>query len=123
MIDTQLGRRNLTPIQKIAIAEKYRPIYEKKAKENKILSANMTNKKLGNTVTPISAEPLKPTSTRDALAKIAGIGHDTYNKGKKILDLEKNEEVLTENEREIINKTKLGEIKVNTAYKYVIRTE
>ena len=34
MIDTQLGRRNLTPIQRIAIAEKYRPIIEKKAKEN-----------------------------------------------------------------------------------------
>lgn len=25
MIDTQLGRRNITPIQRIAIAEKYRP--------------------------------------------------------------------------------------------------
>lgn len=34
MIDTQLGRRNLTPIQKIAITEKYRKIYEEKAKEN-----------------------------------------------------------------------------------------
>ena len=30
----QLGRRNLSPIQRIAVAEKYRPIYEKQAKEN-----------------------------------------------------------------------------------------
>lgn len=34
MLDIQLGRRNLSPIQRIAVAEKYRPIYEKKAKEN-----------------------------------------------------------------------------------------
>ena len=32
MLDIQLGRRNLSPIQRIAVAEKYRPIYEKKAK-------------------------------------------------------------------------------------------
>ena len=30
----QLGRRNLSPIQRIAVTEKYRPIYEKQAKEN-----------------------------------------------------------------------------------------
>ncbi len=33
MIDIQLGRRNLSPIQRIAVAEKYRPLYEKEAKE------------------------------------------------------------------------------------------
>lgn len=37
MLDIQLGRRNflgrrnLSPIQRIAVAEKYRPIYEKQA--------------------------------------------------------------------------------------------
>lgn len=34
MLDIQLGRRNLSPIQRIAIAEKYRSIYEKQAREN-----------------------------------------------------------------------------------------
>lgn len=34
MISRQLGRRNLSPIQRIAVAEKYRPIYERQAKEN-----------------------------------------------------------------------------------------
>lgn len=29
MLDIQLGRRNLIPIQRIAVAEKYRPIYER----------------------------------------------------------------------------------------------
>ena len=35
MLDIQLGRRNLSPIQRIAVAEKYRPIYEKQARLNK----------------------------------------------------------------------------------------
>lgn len=38
MLDIQLGRRNLSPIQRIAVAEKYRPIYEKQAKENLIIA-------------------------------------------------------------------------------------
>ena len=33
MLDIQLGRRNLSPIQRIAVAEKYRSIYERQAKE------------------------------------------------------------------------------------------
>lgn len=36
MLDIQLGRRNLSPIQRIAITEKYRPIYEKEARENQL---------------------------------------------------------------------------------------
>lgn len=43
-------------------------------------------------VQPISAKRNEPVNTRDVLAKIANVGHDTYNKGKKILDSE-NEEI------------------------------
>ena len=68
MIDTQLGRRNLTPIQRIAIAEKYRPIIEKKAKENKI------------------------KAMEKELSKIANVSYYTYYKGKRILDSD-NEEI------------------------------
>lgn len=72
-------------IQKIAIAEKYRPIYEKKARENQKGGQG------GILLTQKPAEA-KPISTRDELSKIAGVSHDTYNKGKKILDSD-NEEV------------------------------
>ena len=41
MLDIQLGRRNLSPIQRIAVAEKYRPLYEKEAKENQRQVKNM----------------------------------------------------------------------------------
>lgn len=37
MLDIQLGRRNLSPIQRIAVAEKYRLLYEKEARENQRL--------------------------------------------------------------------------------------
>lgn len=33
MLDIQLGRRNLSPIQRIAVIEKKREYYERKAKE------------------------------------------------------------------------------------------
>ena len=33
MFDIQLGRRNLSPIQRIAVVEKKRAYYDKKAKE------------------------------------------------------------------------------------------
>lgn len=67
-----LGRRNLTPIQRIAIAEKYRSVIEKKAKENKIKSAEMTNEKLGNTVCQNSDKPLdSKVDTKKELSKIA----------------------------------------------------
>ena len=43
MLDIQLGRRNLSPIQRIAVAEKYRPFYENRAKKGKlnIMGTNM----------------------------------------------------------------------------------
>lgn len=114
MIDTQLGRRNLTPIQRIAIAEKYRPIIEKKAKENKVKSAEITNNKLNNAVLTNSTKPINPINTRDKLAKIAGVGQDTYYKGKRILD---------SNNEEIKNKLKNKEISINKAYNQLFKKE
>ena len=69
MLDIQLGRRNLSPIQRIAVAEKYRPIYEKQAKRN-------------------------PT-TSEKLADIAGVSEKTYRMGSKILNSD-NEELKNE---------------------------
>ena len=38
-----IHRRNLSPIQRIAVAEKYRPIYEKQAKENQGVRNDLKN--------------------------------------------------------------------------------
>ncbi|MGE5627505.1 MAG: hypothetical protein ACM3X7_05225 [Solirubrobacterales bacterium] len=51
------------------------------------------------------------------MARRVGVGHDTYGKGKKILDLEnENKESLTLEQQDIINKAKNCDMKVNTAY-------
>lgn len=116
MIDTQLGRRNLTPIQRVAIAEKYRPIYKKLAEENLSKAGQSFSPKEGL----LKSAKVDKIHVRDELAKIAGVGHDTYGKAKKILDYEKekedNQEDLTDKEKKIINDVKTGEKKVNTAY-------
>lgn len=52
----------------------------------------MTNEKLNSTVLTNSTKPINPINPRDKLAKIAGVGQDTYYKGKRILDSD-NEEI------------------------------
>lgn len=85
MLDIQLGRRNLTPIQRIAVAEKYRPIYEKQARYNlkeggRKGGVASLNKPLPNLVNPIST-----VNTTKKLSNIAGVGKETYRMGAKIL--------------------------------------
>ena len=82
--DIQLGRRNLTPIQKISIAEKYRPIYEKQAKENQ-LSGLKQNR--NNTVSAkLPKRQTNPINTAEKLASIANVSEKTYRMGAKILN-------------------------------------
>lgn len=90
MLDIQLGRRNLTPIQKIAITEKYRPIYEKQAKENQSkYYGNQYDRESGLTVklpqVQNGSQERNPT-TSEKLASIANVSEKTYRMGAKILN-------------------------------------
>jgi hypothetical protein len=118
MVETQLGRRNLSALQRVQIAEKYRPVFKRKAelsyKEN--VGRPSEDKSLQKSST------IKETiHTRDELAKVAKVSHDTYGKAKKIIDLEeqskKGEVNLSEEQKQVIEKAKKDEIKVNTAFK------
>lgn len=84
MLDIQLGRCNLSPIQRIAVAEKYRPIYEKQAKKNMSIGGKNYSPKEGsqNSSTLPKEEKI---DVRAKLAKTAGVSTDTYSKGKKFL--------------------------------------
>lgn len=109
MLDIQLGRRNLTPIQKIAITEKYRPIYEKQAKERQATSTGGANPQL----TPKLAEAEKEKNranneTNVKLSKLAGVGKETYRMGAKILN-SGNEKL----KQEVLS----GEKSINAGYK------
>lgn len=109
MLDIQLGRRNLSPIQRIAIAEKYRSIYEKQAKENQSKAGQnygIGNEKLSQNSSK-AILPEQKIDVRAKLAETAGVSTDTYSKGKKILD--------SDNE-EVKNAVMSGEMSINAGY-------
>lgn len=75
----QLGRRNLSDIDRIKIANRYKEVISKRLKEEQIESAS----KGGKIYSPVFGrkdmdkypEPSRePTTTRKELAKIAGVG-------------------------------------------------
>lgn len=96
MLDIQLGRRNLTPIQRIAVAEKYRPIYERQARENISKAVSESNKNRTNPTLPklVNMEQ-KSVDTTKKLAQVAGVSKETYRMGAKILNSD-NEELKQE---------------------------
>lgn len=89
--------RNLSPIQRIAVAEKYRPIYEKQARENQ----SKAGKEYGNGGSKLTVNlPQASTNTNKdrnpttdkKLANIAGVSEKTYRMGAKVINSE-NEDI------------------------------
>lgn len=112
MLDIQLGRRNLSPIQRIAIAEKYRPIYEKQAKERQATSTGGVNPQL--TQNFVEADKNKNRSdneTNAKLAKIANVNRETYRQAKRVLD--------SDNE-DLKQRVLSGETAISTGYKELV---
>lgn len=74
IIRNQFGRRNLSDYQRTDLALKLKPSIEAKAKEKQIES--------GGAVPQKSAKP--PIDTRQEIAQIAGVSHDTVHKVETI---------------------------------------
>lgn len=113
MLDIQLGRRNLSPIQRIAVAEKYRPIYEKQARKN--LSKSGGDKKsedFKKSSLPNLVNPISTIDTTKKLAEIAGVGKETYRMGAKVLNSD-NEEL----KKEVLS----GDKSISAAYKEITK--
>lgn len=111
MLDIQLGRRNLSPIQRIAVAEKYRPIYEKMAKENRTTAVSQSNKNRANPILvnlPNMETSLSSINTSEKLAQIAGVSEKTYRMGAKVLN--------SDNE-DVKNRVLSGETSISAGYK------
>ena len=114
MLDIQLGRRNLSPIQRIAVTEKYRPIYERQAQENQSKaggdkkSENYKKSIVTNSSQVIFNNKERNPTVRKILSDAAGVSEDTYSKGKKILD--------SDNEK-LKQEVLLGEKSINAGYK------
>ena len=103
IINTQLGRRNLSKLDRIELVKKKEPLIREKAKENMSLGGG--NRKSGMQK---SSDPIRPITTRDELAKLAKVSHDTFKKG----------EIILENATpELIQEVREGKKKINTAYR------
>lgn len=82
MINTQLGRRNLPPAQRLAIMGKFK----KKIQEQVSTKASDSRSKFhGNQHVEVCSPFGEHTKikTDKELAKLAGVGTGTYSKGKK----------------------------------------
>lgn len=105
MVRQQLGRRSLTPLQRIQIVEKYRPFYKKKAEKNKSLNGGDKKSLLENSTTPLPKE--EKIDVRAELAKDADVSTNTYARGMKILE---------SGNEELINETISGQKSINKAF-------
>ena len=95
MLENQLARRNLQTIQRIAIAEKYRPIFEKQAKERQSeYHGNQYDKKreVPQNFVEVQNRKKQDNETNAKLAKMADVNRETYRQAKRVLDSD-NEEI------------------------------
>lgn len=95
IIKNQFGRRNLTPYDRSLLALKLKPLITEKAKERQ-----GTRTDRGNIVQ-------KSARSRDELAKVAGVSHDTIHKVEKI------EAEATPQVKEAVRQ---GKLSINQAY-------
>ena len=110
MINNQFGRRNLNNYQRSVLALQLEDVFKTKAKENLVLSGEKYGKG-----TQISANPIiQKVETRQEIAKVANVSHDTISKVKKI------EATASP---EIKAKVSTGEISINEAFKEIKKEE
>jgi len=75
IIRNQFGRRNLIAYDRASLALKLKEFIAAKARVNQGVRTDISQK---------SAESLKPIDTREEIAKIAGVSHDTISKVETI---------------------------------------
>lgn len=101
MLEQQLGRRNLSDIDKYEITQKFKSVYEKRAKENQ----SAAGKGLTN---------LSKVNTREEMAKAVGVSEGTY---------QKMDAVMKSDNPDLKEQLKAGEISVHKAYQEVRKRE
>ena len=104
MIQNQMGRRNLTDFQRVALALKLKPIIEKRAKENS--ASNLKQ----NESTECLKSDTRINRTDEQIAKQAGVGKDTVRNVEKIIE---------KAAPEVIEKVRRGEMSISAAAKTV----
>ena len=106
IIRNQFGRRNLTAMQRAELALKLKEAVAAEAKKRQVSQL----KKGAEKPVPQKSAERKSGETRDELAKMAGVSHDTIAKVEKIV---------AEAEPEVVEATRRGEMSINKAYQTV----
>lgn len=107
IIDNQFGRRNLEPIDKIALAEKREKTLAEQAKEREKSGVENPTKKILQGEGKTDSQIRRENSTAYKVAKEIGMSEGTYRKGKAILE---------EAPPEVIDKIRNGELSISRAY-------
>ena len=107
IILNQFGRRNLPVHERARLALRLKPVIAEKAKENKQEAANKMNASIGNNVSAEICQNVSAIETRQELAKVAGVSHDTIAKVEHIEE---------EAPVQVVEASRRGDISVNSAY-------
>ena len=111
MINTQLGRRNLPPQQRIAVVKKFERKIQEQAKERQ----SEAGKEFGNGKNSSSPNGEKlNVHTDKELAKMAGVGTGTIARYNRVMNSD---------DEELKRKVLADEVKINTAYEKVREQE
>lgn len=121
IIQNQLGRRNLPHFARAELGVKLKHFFQEKGLENKktagklhgIIDMNSLKELLQNSAKSILDSCTK-IDTREEVAKLSGVSHDTISKVEKILEIASPEE---------IKKARTGEFSVNQMYSAIKRKE
>ena len=101
MLELQLGRRNLSEAEKYEIVQKFKSVFEQKAKKNQSLGGK-------------GSANLPKVDTRKAMAKATGVSEGTYRK----MDV-----VMKSDNEDLKQKLREKKVSVDAAYKEVKSTD
>lgn len=122
MLRNQLGRRNLNSYQRVELALCFEPLLEADAKKRQGMRTDLTDNIPQNS-SECSCEDNKPEAqsekaakreTRNKLADLAGVSHDTVKKVKKLSESA---------DEETKGKLRRGEVSVHKAYTELMQKE
>lgn len=106
MINTQLGRRNLPPAQRLAVMNKFKRKIQEQAKSTQGTRTDLTSSPNG--------EKVMSTHTDKELAKLAGVGTGTIARFNK---------VMKSDDEELKKKVLSNEVSINAGYEKVREKE
>lgn len=101
MLELQLGRRNLSEAEKYEIVQKFKSVFEQKAKKNQALGGK-------------GSANLPKVDTRKEMAKVTGVSEGTYRK----MDV-----VMKSDNEDLKQKLREKKVSVDAAYKKVKSTD